>query len=389
MSTTRRTSLGRTGLNFNLNPPPSPQRIVIEQEENPLQNLADLIRHQQTPRSKANNFNSPIIPSLDDEDYGDGSSLPNLIRGRSLDEELVKSGYTPISKMIVINPSGQSSVRYIKAQNKLGEPLYIAVDVDDSYISQSNNDTQLRESRIPMRIRQEEKETAFNKAGMGVSGVALECKNGLCTILHDEQMNAPHEQNFVLVHTKKFEESLVLASFPVVKMSEIRANPHIVNKNIDQALRKMRNGALSECLCNIKTVQAKFDQTCHLFKETLHAKEKVIAEFKRTMDILENAYDGCCKCPEKNHEKLKEIVFNIEKRNAKFPLLMQSCQEIASLECVLDEAITTLNQAKCKLEKKFKHLHCAYELKNKKHHNHHKCAWEDHGEDDPDTSDEE
>ncbi len=392
MSTARtRTSLGRSSLSLDLNLPPSPERNITQQSSS-VPSLSELMRRQ-TPRAQSVAFASPAIPNVEDIESQDEeeeqiTSVPDLIRSRSLDEELARTGYTPLSKMVVVSPTGEQSVRYIKAQNQLGEPLYIAVDVNDAYVSQSNNDTRLRESRLPMNIGKEEKELAYSKAGMGVSGVALECKNGLCTIMHDEQMRAPREQNFVLIHTKKVEETLILASFPVVRMSEIRANPQACQKNIDQALRKMRNAALSNCLCNIGSVQKKFEQTCKLFQETLAAKEKVIKEFHRTMTFLEDAYDKCIKCPEKNIEKLQNIVYNIEKRNAKFPALIESCQEIASLEQTLDEAICTLKDAKCKLEKKFRHLHCAYEVKGKKHH-HHKCAWEDQADEDTDSSDEE
>lgn len=369
-----RRSLGRTPLNLNTNLPPSPERVSTNLGTTTT-SLNDLIRRQ-TPRSRNVTVSSPAVPEIEEELTEEGliGSVPDLVRSRSLDEELVRSGYTPLTKMVVVAPSGKSQVRYVKANNNLGEPVYIAVDVNDAYISQSNNDPRFRESRIPMNINAGEKETAFTQAGMSVSGVAFECKNGLCTIMHDDQLQAPKEQNFILIHTKKHEETFALASFPVVKMSDIRFNPKVVIKNIDLALRKMRNATLQNCLCDINSVQKKFDRTCQLFKETLACKEKIIKEFHRTMTILEDAYDKCSECPEKNLERLKEIVYNIEKRNGKFPALMQSCTEIASLENTLDEANCTLEKAKCKLQKKFKHIHCAYEIKEKKHHHH--CAWD-------------
>lgn len=354
------TSLGRTPLNVDFTLPPSPGRGNVA-------SLSDFIRRQSAP-----------IPQVNDD--MSSSPIPDLVESYSLDEELAKSGYTPLSKMVIVSPSGEGNVRFIKAQNQLGEPLYIAIDVDDAYISQSNSDTHLRESRVPMNIAQPDKEMAFSKAGLSVAGVALECKNGLCTILHDEQMQAPREQNFVLIHSRQVKETLVVASFPIVRVSEIRSNPQTVQKNVDCALRKMRNAALTNCLCHIEAVKKKFNQTCRLFQETLDAKEKVIREFHRTMVFLEDNFDKCMKCPEKNHEKLQTIVYNMEKRNAKFTHLMESCQEIASLEATLDNTLITLKEAKCKLEKKFRHLHCVYELKHKKGCCH-RCVWDKEEED--------
>ena len=379
-----RTSLGRTSLDLNLGLPPSPERIVTQQSGS-APTLSELMRRQ-TPRSQQVTFASPAIPEIEEE-AEQITSVSDLVRSRSLDEELLRGGYTPISKMVVVTPKGEPTVRYVKAQNQLGEPVYIAVDVNDSYISQSAADPRFRESRIPINIGNDDKEMAFTRAGLGVSGVAMECNKGLCTIMHDEQMKAPREQNFVLIHTKKTEETFVMASFPVVRMSDIRLNPLAVQKNIDCALRKMRNAALSSCLCCISSVEKKFEKTCQLFKETLDAKEKVIKEFHRTMTILEDAWDNCSKCPEKNCEKLKEIAYNIEKRNSKFPALMESCREIASLNDALDEVNCTLEAAKLKLNKKFCHLHCAYELKDRKKHCLQRCVWEDQVEDDSDIDD--
>lgn len=387
MSATRtRQSLGRSSLDLDMGLPPSPSHDTLN-----IPSLADLI-NRQTPRSRTVQIMSPAIPDddADDDDVDTSASMSSFVRSRSLDDELLRTGYTPISKMVVISPNGQSHVEYIKAENEIGEPVYIAVDVDDAFVSQTASDPRLKESRIGMNIDPEEKELVFSKAGLGVAGVAFECRNGLCTILHDEQMQAPREQNYVLIHTTKMEETLVLASFPVVKMSDIRANPQACLKNVDLALRRIRNASLHKCQCEINEVQEKFKKFATLFDQTLETKEKVIREFKRTMNLLEDAYDKCvcAPCPEKNQHRIKEIVYNIEKRNAKYPHLVESCKDIASLGNSLEDAICLLEEAKHKLEKKFRHLHCAYELKDKKHHHHH-CAWEHHQEEEDTSSDEE
>lgn len=372
-----RTSLGRTPLNLNLNIPPSP-RSIVSQQGSTVPSLTELLERQ-SPRFQNPILASPVIPGYEEESFYEErtSTLPDFVKRQSLDEELTRSGYSPLSKMVMVSPQGESQVKYVKAQNQLGEQVYVAIDVEDSFISQGANDPRLRESKLGFNIPQVEKELAFSKAGLGVAGVAFECKSGLCTLMHDEQINAPREQNFVLIHTKKVEESLVLASYPVVKMSEIRCNPQACLKNIDCALRRMRNAALDRCLCQINEVQKKFKEMCCLFDQTLECKENVIKEFKRTINLLEDSYDNCIKCPEKNKCKIDQIVYNIEVRNCKFPALMESCKDIACLDPELDKIICSLKKAKHKLEKKFKKLHCAYELKKKKKHHHHKCAWEE------------
>jgi hypothetical protein len=374
-----RTSLGRSPLGVNLGLPPSPQAEYLSQQGSSIPSLSNIV-NRQTPRaSQSVVFTSEAIPGYGEEEFfEERASVPSLVKSKSLDDELTRAGYTPVSKMVVVSPQGEPQVKFIKAQSKFGQPLYIAVDVNDSYVAHSTHDPKFRLSHHPIAtISSQEKELAYSKAGLQVSGVAFECKHGLCTVMHDEQFQEPHEQNFVLMHTKKVEETLVLASFPIVKMSEVRCNPQTICKHADQCLRKMRNAALHKCLCDIKITQEKFDKFCCLFKETLAAKDKVIREFDRTINLLEDNYAKCCQCPEKYECKIKEIAYNIEKRNAKFPALIQTCKEIAALQCVMDEINAKLYAAKCKLEKKFKYLHCAYELKEHKRKHACRCAWEE------------
>jgi len=387
-SQTRR-SLGRTSLSLDLNLPSSLE--LTTQQTSSVPTLSEQMKRQTPPRQSAA-FASPAVPKAEEEVEAEAeeevekkeevekeqtiTSIPDLVRSKSLDEELVRSGYTPLTKMVVISPAGEPQVRFIKVKNQLGEPLYVNIDVNDAYVSQSNNDPRLRESYSSMNISEEEKELAFSKAGFGVSGVALECKSGLCTIMHDEQLNAPREKNYVLVHIRRVEETaLVSASFPMIRMSDIRANPQACQKNIDQSFRKMRDAVLQKNIEKINCVQEKFNRTCQLFRQTLECKGNIIKEFQRTINLLEDYYNGCMKNPEKNIDKLKEIVYNLEKRNAKLPALIETCKEIALLEDPLDKAICILNDTKHKLEKKFRHINCVYELKDKKCQ-HYKCAWE-------------
>lgn len=384
-----RTSLGLSSLNPDIGLPPSPERILSQQGLGS-SNLTELFRRQ-TPRQQTTLFSSPAVPDIveEEEEFIETSttrrsSLPDLVRSQSLDEELTRSGYTPLSKIVVIGQNNDSQVKYIKAKSQLGEPVYIAVDVDDAYVSHTNKDPRFKETRKQILVDEQEKEIAFTKLGLGVNGVALECKNGLCTILHDEGLNKPREQNFVLVYTKKAEETLTIASFPIVRMSDIRVNPELVCRNADETIRTMRNCALQKCLADIDCLKKKLDETCQLFQQTLTCKKNVINEFRRTMALLEDYYAKCCRCPEKNACKIKNILYNIEKRNAKFPYLLETCHEIAALNGIIDDVNCKLKEAKCKLDKKFKNLGCAYEYKEKKSHCHYKCAWEEHKGDESD-----
>lgn len=304
-------------------------------------------------------------------------TVADVVRRTSVDEELARAGYRPISKIIVTESPRDATVPYVKAQNSMGDPFYIAIDVQDSYIGHSKSDPIMQVASSPMAIPREDKEAAYAKAGMSVSGVALECKTGLCTIMHDPVMGAPREQNFVLVETTTIEEvSTGVVSYPILRLSELRSNPQACQKNIDQALRKIRNDALQRYLCKIKAVQKKFTAMADLFASTMKCKEHIVQELHRTVNLLECYLDECSKCPQDNCDKIKQIKYNLEKRNAMFPYLMECCTEIASLEDKLDASICALAKSKKRLDCKFKNLHCAYDLPEEPSSCMIKCAWD-------------
>ena len=378
MSTLRsRTALGRSSINADQTLPPSPRALI-----NTPPTLSQVVGRQ-TPRSRQIPPTEAVIPEIANNDLAvsQEQNLPKLVQSKSLDEELVRSGYTPLSKIVVVESNNGTQVPLVKAQNDIGEPVYIAVDTNDTYIAQSPNDPRFKTSKSLVSIPKAEKEMAFSQAGLGVAGVAMECNDGLCTIMHDTQAKAPREMNYGLIAGKKNNDNVV-ASYPIVKLSELRMNASSVQKNVECALRKMRNASLKACLCDVEKVQKKFDCLCGLFRDVSDLRSKVIKEFHHSMTVLENAHDNYAKCPAKNAEKIKQIAFNIEKRNAKFPHLIESCKEVANLDKTIDDINKALEETKCALQKKFKHLHCAYEHKDKSKHC--GCAWDKHDHDEED-----
>lgn len=351
-----RTSLGRSSLDFSNKLPSSPRALMKNDDT--------------MPEMAVPEYQSRPVLVMEEE----------LVPEQALEKELSRHGFTnPVN--IVVQDGKKSQVPFVKAENEIGQPVYIQVDIPGAVTRQNENDSRFKPTKTAMMIPKEEKDMAYTQAGLSVSGVAMECQDGLCTIMHNDQMKAPAEQNYSLVYTKRKEkhvikEEMLTVSYPIVRMSDLCANPVAVKKAIDCALRKMRNAALKACLCEIERVQKKFDCLCKEFKEVNCLREKVIKEFHRTITILEDSYDNCAKCPEKNACKLKEIAYNIEKRNAMFPCLMKSCKQMAALEQDIDQLLEVVKANKCRLEKKFKNLPCVYEPKEKKHC-HQKCAWDD------------
>lgn len=308
-------------------------------------------------RSSLDNVNFELPPSPRE------GSLPQYVKKKSIEQEIKEYANKIKNKIFIVKPSGERHIGFLRVTNKKAEPFYIQIDTPESYISQTPQDIFLRESGN-LSLPSEEKEEAFQKVGMGVAGIAIECRNGLCTITRNEPQ-APVERSFVLIHTKRFEEDLIMGSFPLVKLSELRLNPEACLKNIGQALRKIRDTALDKCYCEVKEVEKKVKELYGLFNETMCVEENAIRGYKRSMGVLENNLEKCLCKPECNEERIKEILYNIERRNSLFPILIESCQDIGHLNHELDEALCLLEKIKVRLAKKFKNIDYVYEPKVK------------------------
>lgn len=304
--------------------------------------------------------------------FGEASPFREF-QGFSVEKELEKSGYTPLTAIGVKNPvSAEADIKYVKAENNIGEQIYVVVDIPGAHSNELYSEPLFRESRSAFNIPTEEKELALSKAGFGVAGVAIECEAGLCTLAHEPSKHTPTEKYFMFTASRKQEETLTIASFPLVKLSDIKRNPVNCMENVDMSLRQMRNAALNKCLCEVGDVQCKVKKACHLFDETLECQKKAVFGFEDSMKKLENAYCECKKCACPDAKRLDDIIYNINKRNALFPCLLESCKQVAALNCHLDKIICDLEKTKHVLAHKFKYIQCAYERKKEKHC----CVWD-------------
>src|SRR5438445_4884722 len=171
-----------------------------------------------------------------------------------IENELMSYEYICLNSITIQNDKKIQIDHYIKALNKLGQKVYILIDV--KYDNQLDADLTLIETKRGNILPYSLKSGAALLFGMDVTGVAFECdKNGLCVLTHsiddqDDNLNVI-ESNFTFLDA--YQQNHVVIenygchlSYPVVKLSEIRVNNQLVVEGTDIVTKKLRINAYNE-----------------------------------------------------------------------------------------------------------------------------------------------
>lgn len=290
------------------------------------------------------------IPSLEDdkkmESLEEILEIPEIV-DENLEAELFAYGYIPKNKIVIKNTEGEYTSVYVKAVNRMGQIVYILLDTDNNP-NNIGSDLTLIESKTGNILPYSLKLGAIKMAGMNVSGVAFECdKNGLCVLsnrITDNNIQAV-EYNFTFVEEKTPAATVVEnygcnMSYPVVKLSEIKANNNLVTEGSNIVTRKLRNAsynAYEQDLCSLKesiiTLNQKFDTFTQIYQSYKH-------KLSDTLTLLEqwNAHYICHPPQNECDKKKAELIFqNITTRNNYINYLICGMKRVAENKNQVDK----------------------------------------------------
>lgn len=204
----------------------------------------------------------------------------SLVRGECFETILRGYGYTPISKLIVRNQD-RFQGEYIKCLDRLGNYVYVRLDITGGYISVNNQDLVIEQTHEVSEIPYSTLHTYKDESFLILHGVAVHCKRGICFIRrhHDGSVKTEH---FLYSHVSNREvikppspscvidvmDSSLLA-FPVVNLSEIKANIAVVVRNTDNLSTRLANHTYKQCAYECQKLEesvARLDQACKEFK---------------------------------------------------------------------------------------------------------------------------
>lgn len=318
---------------------------------------------QMSPRSALRSrISRNVTPQVSPILGAQASSYQELMK-MNTNDELARAGYTVINQFSVREDKTDTiRASYVKAIDRNGRTVYILLD-DTGYTSVNPADLTEVDAKIATQIPDSLKRSVYQQAGTGVGGVVFECPNGICSITRNPQMEAV-ESSFILV-SKKAETSAVMGTdpvaHPVVRLSEIRANPSAVLLNTEAASSKIRNSQYTDCVEQLKRDEALLRELNESFNryhktrnEAKSSLESSIAQLTGYNNIYNNPkYVPVTSADASNKETTHRLLMDY---NAKVPLLMSSCKAATAISKPIMEATSILNQLTELIKKEFSGL---------------------------------
>lgn len=284
-----------------------------------------------------------------------------IIEGNSIENELIQLGYAPISR-IIVNNAEQEHTKYIKCINKLGQRVYVMID-QHGFTTARGSDLYLHESMDVSIIPYSIKAGSYACAENEVCGVAFECgNNGICTMIREPQSLEPVESNYIFKTETKtgiITDSDSNISFPVVRLSEIKADKNLVLENTNIVTRKLRNTEYMAMLNELKLAQESFAELQKSFSEYNDMRETAGSMINRTLTQLEGWNEEYLRQPpttDEGRETFKRIQHNLSYRNNCITTLLLSMRKIAELRFKVLEISSTIEEITSMCNKEFAHL---------------------------------
>ena len=233
------------------------------------------------------------------------------------------------------NGNGSPKAEYMKAVNRNGQTVIIHIDTEGEMVTVDKNDLTVARttevSKIPYSIKMSSMECSEG----ATCGVALECENGVCTISRNNRTLEATESNFVYVKSR---EDKVLSfngeyiAYPIILLSEIRANNEMVVKNTDIVTRKLRNNAYRMCRDDLNQLATSLSQTNTLVNSLMVKQQEIAGKLGKSIQELESLNEKYVVDPPQNADnkrKYELVQNNIRIRNELMPEFLRICKDVA------------------------------------------------------------
>lgn len=267
---------------------------------------------------------------------------------RDVEKELRDSGYTPVSR-VVVDQDGELEGQYIKALNLYGQYIYVDLDTE-GLVSTDGSEVihteVLNSTELPLL-------DAYKCVENSACGVASECVNGICTMKRENGSRYPR-QSF-LKSDRSSEVSTyasmgdTILSYPIVRLSDIRADPEgslLAQNAATTQLRNQRNEAL---VADIEEMSALLNQLVREFNDFEELRSELTVRVASDLAQLELDNLSYVQTPPRSEEERNQseaIVEGLMRRNEIVIDILECSKKVTDLNDTLKEAISVIQSSK-------------------------------------------
>jgi len=287
----------------------------------------------------------PNLPMVEVDDF-EIKDYDSITSTTNIETELVKNGYTPVSKIAIVSPkmtkSGRKSpksakktndttLQYVKSINKKGQTVFVLVDVD-GYTTERITDVSLIEVKDTSKLSQSIKSGAYNCASNDVCGVVFECGcDTICVVSRDAEEFTPRESTFSFVDSDLSDEGETVTPYPLVRLSEIKTDPSAVLCNTDTVMKRLRNSSYTFLLQEFnetKSASSKLSESVGRFDRMLSDAATKLSKTLSQLEQWNNFYIKSPPTSQEEKERLSKIQYNLLRRNEGITTLLLSMKKV-------------------------------------------------------------
>jgi hypothetical protein len=290
----------------------------------------------------------------------DEMMTPRTKKRIDLDKQIENAGLKPLEKVVISDQNGHS-VRYIKAETKLGEPVLIDVDVQGMVATRPEDLKVTEELSFPEDLNSNlHLDNVYDETGMEFQGVSMECNDGVCVMSRDEKMRP------VRTYLKKMDckdgvcMDLDMASvLPIVRFSDIVQNGTLIQQDISKAFKNLNNilyirekQKLEETDQFLGNLHRNFKDSIDIIKDASKGLEDSIQKLTEFAEIYqETGVDDL-----EDREKYRLIIENLKIRNEKVKKLIGALRTFNQMHDFVKKLDLTVSNVKNTLEMDFQNL---------------------------------
>lgn len=285
--------------------------------------------------------NITIIEDVKDKNLYDVVTL-------NIENELMKSGYAAINKIVIHSENGSKTLRYVKAINKKGQKVYILIDTH-THMAINPKDLIIKENNISNSLPFSLKNGMYNCADKDVTGVALEYgSNSICTLMMDPIDLKIKEKNYIINDKQTINEKCDhVVSYPIIRLTEIKVNPKIIIDNTHIVINRLRNAEEIYAKNEIVAQNESINKLANAFTDFGNLCEDVADKLYDDLNKLEGWNETYLRDPpneDEYKERFAKLQLNLAKRNDDINNLMRIMKIVASKRSQIESIANDINE---------------------------------------------
>jgi len=286
---------------------------------------------------------------------------PRTKKRIDLDKQIENAGLKPLEKIVIADDKDGHSVRYMKAETKLGEPVLIDVDVQGMVATRPEDLKVIEELNIPEELKKQlYLDKVYDETGMEFQGVSMECKDGVCVVSRDDKMRP------VKTFLKKMDctdsgcKDLDVANvLPIVRFSDIVQNGTLIQQDISKTFKNLRNilyieekHKLKETEQYLVNLHSNFQESVELIRNASEDLESSIQKLTEYADVYqESGVEDI-----EDQEKYRMVIENLKIRNEKVLELIGALRTFNQMHGIVKNLDNTIANVKNMLIRDFQRL---------------------------------